>query len=334
MWQDRKRGLVDKDSQVPPRRLCAAIAWIAALGVLVACPGPSGADPDPADDDTIADDDTGEGDDDSAGDDDILRDPDCPPDEPLRAIDLAIGDEAILIGFAITEMRLLGEHLAFGLYEVAPDCPLWEGDHPSSEAGMISWTGGCETADGTSYQGSLGQVWWREEVTSERTDLRTESTSLGWTVRSEGEDFDDLAFSGTWSACETLADVPGRCDAADGFFKLSGSKRGYLDGSIFPFGLRGHYEWSGSWTVDGVLEHAFAADVVVACRGPLRAAIVVQQSGGCPGSVPDAGSIRLEARGHVFEVDFASVHDCSNCWPWTLDGVPQEERVCSHGFGN
>ncbi len=74
-------------------------------------------------------------------------------------------------------------------------------------------------------------------------------------------------------------------------------------------------------------------DAVVICRSAITAAVeVVQTTGVCFSPVPDAGSVQIEADGHVAEIDFSSSTDCSGCWEWTLDGVVQPDPTCSHGF--
>ena len=287
------------------------------------------------DDDSVAanDDDSGAADDDDSGaadDDDATPDPDCPDGGQLDPIDLSDGDAVIGLGFGAMELRLMGELNQFGLASAHPNCPTWEGDHPTSPSGSITWLGGCSTEDGvTSFEGQLAQTW---------TDTGPQSSSQiyetgAWRSTSTGGEFSLIEFEGSWSTDETQGDDAFRADEAEGLFRALGMWGGYLDGTWLPHGFRGSYDWSGDWTDPGEEIHVFALDGVAVCRGAVTVdATVIQRSGDCPGPVPVDGGVRLETGGHVAEIDFASSTNCSGCWPWTLDGVDQAAPICSTGF--
>ena len=181
----------------------------------------------------------------------------------------------------------------------------------------------------TSYEGALDQTWTELGPDSSSQAYETE----GWRATSTGGEFSLIEFAGIWSGEETQGDAPQRADQAEGLFRALGMWGGYLDGTWFPHGFRGTFDWAGDWTVPGEEIHTFALDGISVCRGGVVADItVVQRAGQCPGPVPVGGILHLETGGHVVEIDFASTVDCSGCWPWTLDGVEQPAPVCSFGF--
>jgi len=251
-----------------------------------------------------------------------------PPESNCEPLAFSSGDTVIELGFAVSEYRLLGEILRFGLTARSPECPARSG--PPIEigtTGAATWTGDCTTDDGVPFEGTLTETW-------DYTQFPRALTSVGdgWSVEARGADFDYLEFDGTWTTLEPDGGGVREDEVEADAMVLFGSKRGYLGARNFPRGLRGAYAWSGDYRGDPEIHRfEFAGDAI--CRGPLEAVVEVRDvvADGCPNTAPEEGFMELVVDGRVARIEFDDTDDCSGCFPWTLDGDEQPGRACAPG---
>ncbi|MEE2829634.1 MAG: hypothetical protein VX498_10640, partial [Myxococcota bacterium] len=221
---------------------------------------------------------------------------------PSNSLVFDDGDSVIRLGFAVSEYRLLGEILLFGLLEGDEGCPSREESVSDAEAGTVGtiwYQGGCTTAGGVTFEGSLTNTY-----DNTLTPPESRFDASGWEVVARSEDFQLLEFDGSW---EREGSWPLREDwVAAQHMRLIGSKRGYLTGDNFPEGLSGSYQWGGDWRGNPEL-HWFNFNGEVTSRGSLQASVSIQDEveDGCLSPATEEGTMRLEAAGSIATLDFA-----------------------------
>ena len=280
------------------------LAWSVAVTLAIGCAAPAGGSGSPADEDCE------EGD--------------------IAPWDVASPEDLLTLVQGVTNLRKVHYDMMFGLGEAEPSCPTWQGDDPGRGAtGLGTWSGGCTTDQGATFEGSLSSAWTPYADGSQETAWSAST----WVVAGGGA-VERLELDGVWSAT-TLVDSDGehldREDHFEGSLHVSTEDGVHPLELAFPAGLSGSYDFDEDFYDNGDQLHVFHASLEGSCRGSAVVDFVMLEladGGACnfggPGSF-----VEVAAGGRVARVDFAASENCLPCWPWTVDGVAQPDEICA-----
>ncbi len=299
--------------------------WSLATLPLLGCPTAS---PDDDDSSVIADDDddddsTTPNDDDSAPADDDDSAPGDDDDSAEPAFDLS--DPAVVVErfFHTVELRFALHTHRLGSAAGDDLCPSVAGEDPEV------LTGGCTSADGRTFEGTLE----RTTTTVEAGGLRTEYVGTGWRVAGAGAGFLSVGLDGTGTV-ETTGDD----DAGVGDWQMDGTieydPAGPTAGLLPPV-VVGQHALHVEWGPESADRHVFTADLLVPDAGRYTADLQLDKldkldklDGPCD-AYAETSHARIEAAGRTAELLVASDPEpCDLCFPWVLDGVAQPEPAC------
>jgi hypothetical protein len=266
--------------------------WVLLMGVFLACPGPF---PAPSNDLEADGDDVAE--DDGATDD----------DDPSPSIDLTDGAEVVLRFAQIIELRYLVHNNQLGLLAADDGCPITAGD---------AWTGGCTTADGYTFEGSL--------IASDLPGGGTHYVGDGWRVEGTGGPFHRIALDGT-------ADV--ETTAKRAHYQIDGSMEAVSQpavGALRDWTVTGSYTFEGIWPDGDVPQpHSFVASLRDPDGATWSADFLLLAVDGPCATYAEGTYVVLTSGDATAELDLPGDPDpCDYCWPWSLYGEPQPAPAC------